>query len=93
MLRHVIVAFGLASAAALSVACSGGPTIDESAPIPTCDTRPLDPDVERLISPVILSFLQGSHDELELVPPQIQPRDREGVQQKGGGDSPQKHYR
>jgi hypothetical protein len=47
------------------VACAGGPTIEKSAPIPTCDALPLDPGVERIICPVLLSFLQGSHEELE----------------------------
>jgi hypothetical protein len=62
---RVIVFFGLATAAAWTTACASGPTIDGSAPIPTCDALPLDPAVERLISPVLLSFVRGSREPFE----------------------------
>jgi hypothetical protein len=64
-LTRIIVFFAVATAAALSAACANGPTIDRSAPIPTCDALQLDPAIERLISPVLLSFAGGSQGAFE----------------------------
>jgi hypothetical protein len=50
---------------AASVGCTNGPTIDQAAPILTCEAPPLDPAVEHLIKPVLLSFVEDSDETFE----------------------------
>jgi hypothetical protein len=65
MMTRVIVLFAMATSAAVSAGCANGPTIDQSTPIPTCEGLQLEPAVELLISPVLLSFAEESDESFE----------------------------
>jgi hypothetical protein len=64
-MTRMIAFFAMATSAAVSAGCANGPTIDRSAPIPTCEALQLDPAVDGLVSPVLRSFGEQSPDTFE----------------------------